>query len=159
MSDSQQSRLAASQILGEAAWLYSQSTLHRSWPVRIFAQLVIPAVMSGNIRIFHDQGRPVGMVTWTYLSADVETAYARNPLSLQPRDWNSGDRLWCIDFIAPFGHAQKITKTMRNNLFKNETARALRPYKNSSGVRIVYLHGADAIAKARDYDSVPAVEI
>lgn len=151
--------LPSSAILGEMAWLYSMSELHRTWPIGSIHQWLLPALLHKQYRIYHKNKKPVGFMTWARMSAAVETAYVRNTRSLQPKDWNSGDRLWGIDLVAPFGDGKQIMKDIRANVFCDEVGRFLRVRKGDDTLRIMYFHGVNAIAKARDRDGNPTVDL
>lgn len=136
--------------LGEVVWLMAHSDLHRNWPIESIFQWVVPALMHKQCRLYRSEGKPVGYVAWAYLSTEVEEAYVLNTRSLQPKDWTSGDRLWIIDLIAPFGEGRNILTDLRHGLFKDEIARVLRAKTNSNEMRIKYVHGAGAHQKKRD---------
>lgn len=146
-------------VLGEMCWLYSQSPLHQGWPMISIQQWLLPALMHKQYRIYHQGAKPVGFVTWAWLSQEVETAYVRNTRSLQPKDWKSGDRGWILDYVAPFGDAKRIASDLKTNIFKDDVGRFLRTRKGSDVVKIMYVHGANAIDKARDWDANPTVKL
>lgn len=154
-----QSSISPTAILGEMIWLYSVSEVHQQWPVGCIHQWLLPAITNQQYRLYHHEGRPVGLITWAWLSEEVETTYVRNPKSLDPKQWKSGDRLWFPDFIAPFGHARKIFIDLKNNIFPNDVARTLRYRKDSDTMKIKYVHGANALEKARDWDQNPTVKL
>ena len=96
--------------------------------------------MHGQFRMSHEGGRAVSYVTWANLSEEVEQAYMANPLNLQPKDWNSGEITWIIDFIAPFGHIWPVVHDLRNNVFqKGQVGKALRVKVDSDVARIFKL--------------------
>lgn len=146
-------------MLGEVAWLLAHSTLHRAWPLDSLLQWVAPALALKQCRVYHRDERPVAYVSWARLAKPVEEAYALNPRSLRPADWNSGDRLWVIDLVAPFGDGTAVLRDLRAGLFRNEVVRALRVRPGSDEMRIIYLHGLDAAAKARDTALNPPVDL
>ncbi len=150
---------AASAILGEMVWLYSLSELHREWHISAIHQWLLPAIGHKHFRVYRKGAKPVGMLTWAWLSAEVETAYVHNPSSLRPQDWKSGDRLWLLDLIAPFGDARQIVSDVRSTIFKDEVGRFLRAKKGSDTMKIMYVHGKNAVAKARDRSASPNVEL
>lgn len=149
----------SSTVLGEMVWLYSMSELHRTWPIGSIHQWLLPALINKQYRIYHKGKKPVGFITWARMSAEVETAYVRNTRTLQPKDWNSGDRLWGLDLVAPFGDGKRIIKDLRHNVFPNDVGRFLRVRKGDDTLRIMYVHGANAVAKARDHTANPTVDL
>jgi cytolysin-activating lysine-acyltransferase len=149
----------SSAVLGEMVWLYSMSELHRTWPIGSIHQWLLPALMHKQYRIYHKGKKPVGLVTWARMSAEVETAYVRNTRSLQPKDWASGDRLLGLDLVAPFGDDNIMIHDLRHEVFPDEVGRFLRVRKGDDTLRIMYVHGVNAIAKARDRDFNPTVDL
>ncbi|OOY18671.1 hypothetical protein BMI86_19995 [Thioclava sp. DLFJ5-1] len=159
VSKGESSQTSQVAMLGEMTWLYSMSELHRTWPVGSIHQWLLPALLHNQFKIFRRDGRPVGLLTWARMSKDVETAYVRNTRSLQPKDWVSGDRLWLLDLIAPFGDGKRIIQHIRHEIFARDVARFLRVRKGDRTIRIVYGHGVDALAAARDRSLSPTVEL
>lgn len=150
---------SAPAVLGEMIWLYSMSKMHRTWPIASLQQWLLPAIAHKQYRLYHSGGKPVGLVTWAWLSKEVETEYVRNTTSLQPKDWKSGDRGWVLDFVAPFGDAKRIVHDLKHNVFPNDVGRFLRVRDGDDTMRIMYVHGAKALEKAQDWERNPTVEL
>lgn len=100
----------AAHVLGEVAWLMAQSPLHQAMPLAVIGWMVMPALSIRQFFLFRDGDRPVGVAFWAFCSPDVEAklqAGAFEPSTrLLPEDWNSGDRLWLVDIVAPFATAE-----------------------------------------------------
>lgn len=148
-----------SQVFGEVAWLFTQSELHRDWPISSLLRWVIPAISLQQYRIYHQDGAPKGYISWAKLSPDVEREYALCPESLQPKDWNSGDRYWLVDFISPLGHTKEIIKDIKHNIFPDTQGRAIRLYKGKPETRIAYIHGVNISKNIADVVKQPSVDI
>lgn len=148
-----------SSVLGEVTWLMTQSDLHRKWPIEAVIQWILPALIYNQYRLYRKGDKPIGYVSWGRFSEEVETGYARSPSSLQPKDWQSGDRLWLLDWIAPKGGTRFIANDLKCNIFPNEVARGLRWKKDSDTMNIFYLHGKNALSLARDHVKNPAVNM
>lgn len=146
-------------MLGEIVWLMAHSKLHQEWPIASIFQWVMPALMHKQCRLYRRNGRPVAYVAWARMSKEVEEAYVLNPKSLQPKDWTSGDRGWLVDWIAPFGDSAAVMQDLREGIFKDEVGRALRVKPDSDEMQIIYVHGANAAAKAQDEKLNPAVDL
>lgn len=147
------------EMLGEMCWLYSHSRIHRSWPMISLQKWLLPAVLTQQMRVYRREGRPHAFVTWAKLSREVEEAYVRNTGSLQPRDWKSGDRIWFIDLVAPFGGTRQIAHDLKHDVFPNDVGRFLRAKEGDNTLRVFYVHGANALAKARDPTESPTVNL
>lgn len=154
-----QGAVPSSSILGEMVWLYSMSEMHRTWAIASIHQWLVPALANKQYRLYHKGNKPVGLVTWAHMSAEAETKYVRNTRSLQPKDWVGGDRNWVIDFIAPFGDAIRIGHDLRTNVFPNEVGRILQVKQDSDTMKIAYIHGVQAVEKARDWNANPTVDL
>lgn len=147
------------EVLGEMCWLYSQSNIHRDWPVASIQRWLLPAILTRQMRVYRKNGKPHAFVTWAYLSKEVEESFVMNTASLQPKDWKSGDRIWLIDWVAPFGGTHEMTRDLKHNVFPNDVGRFLRMKEGSDTLRIFYVHGANALDKARDRSADPAVQL
>lgn len=132
---------------GQVVWLYSMSELHRNWAFNSIHHWILPALQRKQYRIYHRGKKPVGFVSWAYLDAETEQAYVRKTTSLRSDGWRSGDRLWLIDFIAPFGDAKEILKELKYDVFKDDTACFLRAKPRDDVMRIMYVHGVNARRK------------
>lgn len=159
MADEQQVGISNTTLLGEMVWLYSLSDLHKNWSIASIHQWLLPAILHKQFRIYHENGKPIGLVTWAWMSKEVEEAYVMNTKSLQPKDWKSGDRLWGIDWIAPHGHTKQMSRDIKHNLFPNEVARFLRAKKASDTLKIFYLHGTNARKKSQNWNQNPTVRL
>lgn len=147
------------EVLGQVAWLMSQSPLHHKWAMASLLQWVVPALMHKQFRVYTQNGKPVAYVSWAWLSQEKESAYVLNPRGLQPVDWKSGGRLWIVDLISPFGATKEVLKDLRGNIFQDQVGRALRVKPGSDEMRIWYLHGTNALEKSRDLATSPTVQV
>jgi RTX toxin acyltransferase family len=63
---------------------------------------------------FIELNSPTGTLT---LDAEVETRLAAGTTRLRPQDWKSGDRLWVVEVIAPFGGAGAMVQDLKAKVF------------------------------------------
>jgi cytolysin-activating lysine-acyltransferase len=129
------------QLIGEVVSLFLASGLHRRCSLNEFADNVIPALDTNQFKIFKQGDFPVAFVSWAYLSDAVETTYKTCTYQLTPDDFHSGTNLWFIDFIAPFGHAEKVIDTLRTQDFANNTAKYIRSDEKGTVRKIVSISG------------------
>jgi len=53
-------------------------------------------------------------------------------------EWNEGDRLWLVDFVAPFGEARNLARKLCNcYLPGNWRVRGMRRYADGKPSRVV----------------------
>jgi cytolysin-activating lysine-acyltransferase len=106
-----------SEVLGEIAWLMSQSPLHKQFFISDLEWFVMTPVLLQQFRMFYDKDKPIGVVFWATVNEEVEQRLAAGTSRLRPQDWKSGDRLWVVEAIAPFGGAQEMVKDLKAKVF------------------------------------------
>jgi len=127
---------------GRIAWLWASSDLHRDWTTRLQARFVLPALEHGQYRILERGGMPVAYCAWAWLSTEAEARYVLEPGRLDPADWRSGDRLWFIDWVAPFGrdHTIELRRIMARQ-FPDSLARGYRVKPGGTKARVAHFAG------------------
>lgn len=69
----------------------------------------------------------MAFVTWARLSPEAAERYRRAPHRLAPADWKSGDQIWIVDLVAPFGGAQEAIRELKEKLFPGQAIFQLAP--------------------------------
>jgi cytolysin-activating lysine-acyltransferase len=146
-----------SHLLGEMAWLMTQSLLHRSLPIEALEWLAMPALIHEQFYIFRDAERPVGLALWAKCGRAAEAKLERGLLEPENRltleEWRSGDTIWLVDLIAPFANDEnKHREIMMADLISGPLAG--RPFKfhrtdPATGERTVQSVDADAGEKLK----------
>ncbi len=133
-----------SQVLGEIVWLMSTSPIHKQFFISDLEWLVMTPVILQQFRMFYQnaseaQGgqRPIGVVLWARVSEDVEQMLERGTLKMRPHDWKSGDRLWVVEVIAPFGGHDAMVADLKANVFPTEKLKVLALVDGRKVVRVV----------------------
>lgn len=130
------------EVFGAATWLWMHSPAHRDAPLNLLSILLLPAIKTRQFVLASENGKPVFYLGWAWLSADAETRYlTRAPQCMPIDDWTSGDRLWLLDWIAPFGHTRTMRTLIGRRLFPGWCARSLYHRGAEKGLRIVNFHG------------------
>ena len=99
-----------SHILGEMTWLLTQSPLHKALAIGDLEWLVMPALILRQFYVFRDADKPVGLALWAKCDEtaanklDGGMIEPENRLTLE--EWNSGERIWLVDLIAPFADGE-----------------------------------------------------
>ena len=106
-----------SNVLGEIVWLMTRSVNHRYFFVTDLEWMVLQPVSLGQFRVFHGDEFPVGVFFWAYVNEDVEKRLSEGIVRLSPDEWKSGDRLWLVDAITPFGNVQQMLDDLIKNVF------------------------------------------
>ena len=141
-------------LLGEISMLMLNSKLHRTYRINDIGSLILPAIDFNQFRLYKQGDEPIGLMTWAFLSRDIEDKLIQDNYMLQYQDWKSGDQAWVIDFLAPFGHAKEILKDLKNNVFPNQTAKSLRVDKHQRFRGVKTWHGRDVARSFRSNESV-----
>ncbi len=117
---------ASIKLLGQVTWLLSLSPAHKHMFMADLEWRIRPAVALRQCRLFLDKGRPMGFVTWAYVSEEVAGRLQAMPNRLQPPEWRSGKRLMIMDVVAPFGGgadlAQEVVKQHKLARIPNDIA-------------------------------------
>lgn len=130
-----------SRLLGDILTLMSASKTHQEYRISHFASTVLPPVQLNQFRIYHDaSGAPVGFVSWALLSDDAERRLLSKTHTLREEDWNSGDTLYFMEFIAPFGHIRQMVTDLRQR-FAGVKAHAVRFDKDRDEVVVSEYYG------------------
>ena len=126
-----------SEVLGEIVWLMSQSALHKQLFVSDIEWLVMTPMLLQQFRIFYDQTKPVGVIFWANASEEVEARLAAGVTRMRPQDWKSGDRLWVVEAIAPFGAAEQMVQDLKAKVFPTREIKVLAVGPKGREVRSV----------------------
>lgn len=99
----------------DAMFLFNQSKEHIGYCLFEFNAYAIYPILHGKMRLFYQDDKPIGLVTWAYLSDEQAEKFFDDAYMLEERDYlpEDGDQLWGIEFIAPYGNARKIMKAMK----------------------------------------------
>lgn len=129
-------------VLGSAVWLWMHSAAHRDAPVHLLSALLMPALKTRQFVIATEHGKPVFYMTWANMDQAAESRYLSNPPYCMPQaDWNCGERMWILDWVAPFGHSRKMSQLLQRHLFPQRLARALYHRGDEKGLRVKTFQG------------------
>jgi len=142
-------RPPAQYVLGEVAWLMAQSKNHKHFRLDDLNWFAMPPVTLEQYRIFlgrqsnpdnpQQQAEvPMGVAFWAMFSKEAERRFTEavksgtGPVQLKPKDWNSGNRLWLIELVAPFATEEnQQVKMMMDDFLKNGLLRAFQTAKDN----------------------------
>ncbi|MBV4451837.1 MULTISPECIES: toxin-activating lysine-acyltransferase [Pseudomonas] len=134
--------LDEAQVLGSAVWLWMHSSAHRDAPLHSLPTLLLPAIKARQFILMSEGGRPVFFLSWLNLSAEAEARYLSEPaVCLPPEDWNSGDRMWVNDWVAPFGHTPRVMSLLRRRVWATRICRSLYHRGEERGLRVMNFQG------------------
>lgn len=128
------------ELLGKIVWLWGISKLHKTWPLEVGINYIIPAIENNQYILLEDNdGNVRGYISWAFLGKNEEKKYILDPSSLQLEDWNSGERLWFIDIIAPFSMRDVLTLRRKMSDIHGDSyfARSIRINTKTKKARVV----------------------
>jgi cytolysin-activating lysine-acyltransferase len=99
-----------------------------------------PAVRLNQIGfLYNSKGSPVAFATWAFVTAEVAQSMLADPgYRLDISEWNEGDQLWLVDFVAPFGEARNLVRKLRAAHLKGAwRVRGIRRYAEGKQPRVV----------------------
>lgn len=122
-----------SAVLGEIVWLMSQSAAHKSFFISDLEWFIMPPVLLKHFRLFYDtgdpktgvEGKPIGVVLWASVNDEVAARLAQGGGKMRPQEWTSGDQLWVVEVIAPFGGADAMVADLKEKVFPGRPIKAL----------------------------------
>jgi cytolysin-activating lysine-acyltransferase len=91
------------QVLGEIAWLMTQSPRHKALALGDLEWLVMPAILLRQFRIFYKGEQPVGVALWALADDLVAKRIDAGDRRLTAVEWKSGAAMRIVDIVAPFG--------------------------------------------------------
>jgi len=99
--------------IGKLQFLASFCPLHQKMPAHALARIFYPALNNGCVRFFENEnGHTAAALIWARLSSDVSDRLLRTGTLPTQSEWTSGDKLWFLDLLAPFGHGRIVARTI-----------------------------------------------
>lgn len=128
-----------SKLVVDGLYLFSQSEYHSQYTLTAFNHYLILPLLHDKLRIFYDNDKPVSLVTWCWLSDEKADLFLSDQYTPTEDDYvlQSGDQLWGIEYIAPFGHARQTMRNMRrisSELYGPKTAVHWQRYKKPAQI-------------------------
>lgn len=119
-------RKTVATALGEIAWLLSQSPNHRhALFIGDLEWLVLPPLTHAQYRLFYTENRPIGAAFWAFVPETVEKRLAGGG-RLGANEWRSGDRVWLVEIVAPFGGQDRMLADLQKTALADRTFRYVR---------------------------------
>ncbi|MEX3956600.1 toxin-activating lysine-acyltransferase [Trinickia sp. EG282A] len=129
------------EALGSAVWLWMHSAAHRDAPLHVLASALLPAIKHKQFVLAAEAGKPVFYLAWASFCEAAEARYLSHPPELMlEADWASGDRIWILDWVAPFGHT-RILRRLVARLFADRCLRSLYHRGDERGLRVMEFNG------------------
>ena len=123
---------------GFALELLAQSKYHRQHQLgSYFRTEILPALWANQARFYlTEAGVPTAMVTWAWLSEEVEKEIHTTGRALTRDEWKCGDRLFFNDWITPYNNIREVLHDMTHVIFPDQVATSLRRNQDGTVRRI-----------------------
>ena len=123
-----------SAVLGEMVWLLTQSAQHKqAFFLGDLEWMAMPPILLQQFRMFYAKDRPLGAILWAYVNDEVEHRLISGNARMRPQDWKSGDKLWVVEVVAPFGGTDEMLKDLKAKVFPEREMR-FRAVEGGKGV-------------------------
>ena len=98
-------------VMGQAVWLMTMSKAHRDKPISLVEDLVAPAILLKQFRLFSKGKQPVAFLVWASVSDDVRDMLAAGGTLTDLKQWRSGANIVVVDCVSPFSPKEKIIES------------------------------------------------
>jgi cytolysin-activating lysine-acyltransferase len=136
------------ELFGAMVWLWMHSETHRQCPLHELERLLLPALKTGQFVLAlqnNELQQPAGLMTWANFDAAAERRYLQSlDRTMQPTDWQCGDRPWILDWVVPFGHVQAMTRATQR-LLPQALWRGLYHKGDATGLKVMYFKGTKVL--------------
>lgn len=116
---------------GSVLTVFSRSAEHRAKSLAELEAIVVPAITSGQFSLaeatHRDNGlvTPIAVVLWANVSPEVDARLAAAPekLTLEPRDWRSGDIVWVVETVGDKSALTQTLQRQKTGMWKERTVK------------------------------------
>ena len=120
--------------IGNVCDLFMRAGVYRDWTLeRVHRQFSHP-MSHGQAIVFAKKDRPVGVVTWAFVSDEVLLELMQGKRAVAPDEWRCGENLFFEDFVAPYGDAPEMMRKVRTK-FRDILGKGVRGhwYRRAKG--------------------------
>ncbi|WP_404712182.1 toxin-activating lysine-acyltransferase [Sphingomonas sp. MMS24-J13] len=108
-------------MLGEITWLLTQSPVHKQLFIGDLEWFCMPPLMLEQFRLFYGPSTPAAVAIWAFVSDEADERLEAGGYRLRADEWKSGDNLWLIELVAPFGAQEEILLDLSRNVFPDRS--------------------------------------
>jgi len=121
--------------LGAVSMLAMKSNNHKYLFVSDYEWLIMPPIALKQFVLFRtEKNEPIAFISWASVNEEVEKRLLNGKNKLKPQEWNSGNKLYIIDMITPYGIGKEILKQLNEKQFKDKDVYLIRPKKDEKGI-------------------------
>ncbi|CDL84562.1 toxin-activating lysine-acyltransferase [Xenorhabdus cabanillasii] len=129
-------------MLGATTWLWMHSPLHQNAPLIALSDLLLPVLKAQQYILVSHAARPIFYLSFAFFDEQTEWHYLNDHYDGDRNvPLNGGDRLWFLDWIAPFGHSRDMANLLRREIFPYQCLRALYHKGAARGAQVIRFRG------------------
>ena len=101
--------------LADGLELFRQSKWHTVYNVNDIHRYLIAPIKHNRIRLYYKKNKPIGLVTWCWLSKEDGQRFLNNDYYITESDYvsDTNEELWGIELLAPYGNARQVFSLIR----------------------------------------------
>jgi cytolysin-activating lysine-acyltransferase len=104
-------------IMGSIVWMAQNSVLHKNYSVEMLLKRIGPSLQIDQFRYYEDPSRgPVAFCNWAFLSDEILNEIVATGRDPEVHEWNSGENIFFVELIAPFGHCHRVVRNLRDEV-------------------------------------------
>ena len=123
--------LAKLPILGPVTWLYARDPARKFSFMADIDWMLLPPVVLDQCRLYAKEGVPFAYISWAFVNDQIHARLLTGEVKIAPHEWNSGEHLWLIDVVTPFGQRDETLEEVRKAIFPTRAVNAV--IANSEG--------------------------
>jgi cytolysin-activating lysine-acyltransferase len=120
-------------ILGPALWLFAKDPVKKYLFMADTDWALLPPVVLDQCRLYTKAGLPYAFITWAKVNATIDARLREGQPRIAPHEWRSGEHVWLIDVIAPFGQRDETLEEFRAAMFPDRKVCALLSESDKPG--------------------------
>lgn len=129
--------LAKLPILGPAMWLYARDPVKKFMFLGDIDGSVLPPIVLDQCRLYTRAGLPYAFVTWALVNEAVADRLRSSQPKIAPHEWRSGEEVWIVDAVAPFGQLEETLTELRETVLAGKKVNALLPDPKRPGATLL----------------------
>lgn len=114
-------------ILGPVFWLYARDERKKFTFIADQDWLLMPPIVLDQCKLYMKEEIPWVFITWALVNDEIDARLRSQVPKIAPHEWKSGEHVWLIDVVAPFGQSEEMIDELRKTQFPDRKISALLP--------------------------------
>jgi len=114
-------------ILGPVFWLYARDEHKKFTFIAEQDWLLMPPIVLDQCKLYMKNEMPWAFISWALVSDEIDARLRSHIPKIAPHEWKTGEHVWLIDIVNPFGPADEMFEELRRMEFPGRKVNALIP--------------------------------